>query len=377
VTAPEDLLLLASAATAERRSALAGALRGEVDWRELLRIAERQRMVPLVRARLPELLPASPPSEFAEPAARIHDAAAQLARHNELATLRIVAELDGAGIRALPIKGALLARDLYGDAALRQSADVDVLVPREQLGRAAEVLAAIGYAAAAGDEELHARMVHSAGLPDVELHWRIHWYGDGFSAAMLAGAEPRGDGSLRAQPEHEYASLLLYWARDGFAGLRLAADVAQWWDRFGDRLPGGAVAALAASHPELARPLTAAAQHAERLIGVPYAGARSSPPAAVRLGDWRLGSGDDQIRANVALTDVLLAPPGARRGALRRRLRRRGAGPLHAVRVAGRWAVALWRVRGGRDWAPLPPQWTPRALRENAGGGGRRPSVRA
>jgi hypothetical protein len=372
-TAADEVLLICSATSARRRAAR---FPPDVDWDELLRLAMRQRMVPLVRARLDELLPGPLPAGFSEAAGRIHDAAGHLARHNELATLRVVAELEAAGIRSLPLKGALLARDLYGDAALRESDDVDVLVAPDTLARAVESLAELGYTAAPGPGELHVRLVHAGGLPDVELHWRIHWYGERFSATLLGAAEPRGDGTLRARLDHEYAALLLYWARDGFAGLRLAADVAQWWDRFGEQLPERAVGALAGTYPELHTALLAAASHAERLVGVPDPGTPPpAPPSAVRIADWALAAEDEQIHANVALTDVLLAPRGQRVAAVRRRLARKGSGVLHPARVAARWAFALWRVRGGRQWTPLPDQWAPR-VRPTAAAGGR-PSARA
>jgi hypothetical protein len=365
VTGEEELLLLCASCARTRAAAAAraAALAEAVDWDELLRLLARHRMVPLAGARLRELLPDGPPDDVAAAAARVLEGARGRALHNELATLRVATALERAGIATLPLKGALMAHRLYGDAALRESADVDLLVAAANLGRAAGELRELGYAAPphAVRSPLHLRLVHPGDLPDVELHWRVHWYEERFSAEMLDGSRPDGP-TRRARRDHELAALLLFWARDGFAGLRLAADVAQWWDHYGDELPGGALAALADRHPALRRALVAAARNAERLVGVPAAGQlgaaapawRGRPPAGVRVGDWRLAGDDDQVRANAALSDVLLAAPGARLQAARRRLVRDGAGPLHAARVTARWAIALWAVRGGREWAPPP-----------------------
>ncbi len=48
--------------------------------------------------------------------------------------------LTTAGIRALPLKGSLLARELYGDVGARSFIDVDVLVAPENLRDAVRVL---------------------------------------------------------------------------------------------------------------------------------------------------------------------------------------------------------------------------------------------
>ena len=57
----------------------------------------------------------------------------------------------------------------------------------------------------------------------------------------------------RPAPADELAALLLYYARDGFAGLRLAADIAAWWDANGRGLPDGALDDLVGAYPALAR----------------------------------------------------------------------------------------------------------------------------
>src|SRR4029079_8012665 len=79
---------------------------------------------------------------------------------------------------------------------------------------------------------LHRELFHET-LPPLELHWRIHWYEESFAAAALARAQPTNEGWRRLQPADELASLLLFLARDGFAGLRQTVDVAAWWAALG------------------------------------------------------------------------------------------------------------------------------------------------
>jgi hypothetical protein len=374
-TAAEELMLL-SVSSARTRSAAgqrARELAARTDWRELLRLLTRQRLVPLAAARLAELDGVEPPDAFAAAAAEATTAARRLALHNEIASERVLAALAESGIAARTLKGAALAAELYGDGGMRISQDVDVLVKSDRLASAAAALERIGFARAGGSATgrrppLHVRLVHRGGLPDVELHWRVHWYEERFSAELLA----------RAGAAHEYAALLLFWARDGFAGLRLAADIARWWDMRGERLPDEALVAVAERHPALRRPLAVAAWNAQRLVGVPSPFTFRRPPPAVRLGTWRLAGDDDQIRANTTLIDLLLAPPNGRgdfvrrhvllpdavlleRGAARNRLGRARA--LHVLRLAARYIIALWRIRGGREWAPPPSRTDPTTRR--------------
>jgi hypothetical protein len=66
--------------------------------------------------------------------------------------LRIAAELihildclDAAGVTAVPHKGPVLAETVYGDLALRDFSDLDVLVHAAEISRAKEALSKIGY----------------------------------------------------------------------------------------------------------------------------------------------------------------------------------------------------------------------------------------
>ncbi len=60
-------------------------------------------------------------------------------------TTRLVRRLQAAGIRCLLLKGAALALTAYPDPALRNFADVDILVDREQMAAAGAVAKACGY----------------------------------------------------------------------------------------------------------------------------------------------------------------------------------------------------------------------------------------
>lgn len=375
------LLLLASISRVRaERSELLRELVVRCDHPDLIAALSRQRLLPLGGRRLEEHA-----GDLLTPAFR--DAAEQATQENrrhavvaEGLTLRMLAALDASGVRAMSLKGPFLARALYGDPAMRMSDDIDLLVAAENLSAAKAALRGGGYRPASEPDDrlpiLHSELVHEdAWMPRVELHWRVHWYETSFSRRALERAEPGPEGILRPRPVDELAMLLLYFARDGFFGLRLAADVAAWFDTRSVELPPDALARVADEHPGLRSALVTSAHVAERLVGVPAEPlgatrmeATHRRSLATRLANWNQRGSPAQIHANVRLIDGLLSPPGARGDYLRRNFVAMPAaatagaalGPrtLAYLRYAGsllaRYGLALWSVRGGREWSAPP-----------------------
>jgi hypothetical protein len=288
----------------------------------------------------------------------------------EATIARLVRILSDGGIRALALKGPSLAVEAHGDLGMRETADIDLLVPVESLNAAVQSLCAQGYSPPTdvrrsnGLPDLHFELHHPT-LPPVDLHWRVYWYESAFSARLIANARPGPDGLLRAQPADLVTSLLLFYARDGFHGLRMAADIAGWWDRHGDALPQGFLELYTRSFAELREPLHAATMVVEELTGVParsWLGATATPSrrvaTAARLADWAQAGDRDQMSANISLVAALLRPPGTLPEFARRELllegKGAGASAIHAAKLAARCGVALWKVRGSRRWAEPP-----------------------
>ncbi len=204
-----------------------------------------------------------------------------------------------------------------------------MLVAREDFGRAVDVLAPLGWRRApdqASDPVLHLALVHEAGLPDIELHWRVHWYGSEFGARALARSQPGPDGVRRLRAQDELAALMLYQARDGFAGLRHPTDIAAWWDAHGSVDAAALLYPIVREHPALTRALTASAVLVERMVGLPAARLISLPTRlpwgaarAVSLANPFMRGSPEQITAEVSLVDGLLSPKGGRVAFLRRR----------------------------------------------------------
>jgi len=364
------LVRLLARPTPERAEAVRQ-LAPSVDMARLLDLLAAQKLVPSLGG---QLLRDDLKSGLGDEVVQTIQAARLRARQRGLLnhglTKRLALALADLGIRAAPLKGAMLADAVYGDIGARQSSDIDLLVPVADLDRAVEVAERQGWREpeslkALGLPRLHRELFHES-LPPVELHWRIHWYEESFAPAALDRARPTADGLLRLEPADELVSLLLFLARDGFAGLRQTVDVAAWWAALGGEGTADGVRAIAAAHPELERALVAAARHVADVAALPH-GALGGGKAlsrrqrtALRLANPWLAGAREQIAADVSLVDGLLAPQDGTRAYVGRQLfpsrailvRRRpglheaspvrlGAARLgHATRVLGRYVLS-------------------------------------
>jgi len=192
-------------------------------WQALAAMANHQQVAPLLyyhcKQRQAEI--ALPPAIQAALAARyFHTAGRNLLLWQELCT--ILAECHQQGIAVLVLKGAALLGTVYPHKALRQMADLDLLLPEGAVGAVVDLLLARGYRAKSqlGTEILdHFTILHH--LPPfihpesnlcVELHLTVAPPNRFYSmdvAELWAAAQPlpsAGEAALTLAPE----DLLLY-----------------------------------------------------------------------------------------------------------------------------------------------------------------------
>ena len=215
---------------------------GPLDWELLLRAAETQGVEPLVCWHLSESTPESVPGALRE---RLKARFALHARSNLLLAgelVRILGRLEAAGIAALAYKGPVLAESLYGNLALREFSDLDILVEPQSVLRAQEALLAVGYRASL---ELSARQqaaslrsgcelgfVSREGAIVVELHWRIaprHFCAEPPASELLARA-PWASVGVRVRtlaPEDLLLALSLHAAKHLWHGLGWICDISE------------------------------------------------------------------------------------------------------------------------------------------------------
>ncbi|MCB9079905.1 MAG: nucleotidyltransferase family protein [Anaerolineaceae bacterium] len=213
---PEAALLLSCARrpTAEVSSTpVMALLQTDLDWDYLLQLAARHGLIPLLYTHLSQLGAGRVPKPVL---AKLWAGYELNARHSqflaeELAELLHL--LESSGIRALPYKGPVLARLLYGHVALRHAGDLDILVSRADALRARELITGRGYRSTRsltpgqataylhGQRYYHFELVHPTHELLVELHWRIGH--DLFSVAtdrLFEGTELAASGLDQSAP---------------------------------------------------------------------------------------------------------------------------------------------------------------------------------
>ena len=171
-------------------------VRGPLDWNRMPQKASLHRVLPLVYRNLKENVPADVPSSILS---RLHDAYLRNAARNLKFGVRlqeVCRFLGDRGIEAVPFKGPVLAQEVFGDVALRQFSDLDVLVPKNAAWRAVQVLVGAGFTPeitlSASQFRWYALRNKSLsfGAPEhgvpLDLHWDLS--GDYTAAAMTYDA---------------------------------------------------------------------------------------------------------------------------------------------------------------------------------------------
>ena len=190
----------------DARTRLLRALADVRDWPRLRAAAVQQGLAGLFGAQLLALAGAEagggvlPDSERSEWRALSRAVTARSLRMTAV-LVKVLAELDRAGVRALPYKGPALAQQLYGDPCLRHYVDLDVVVAPGDVQRALDCLQAVGWqaeqpirtvgAAAYMAAEQEVSLSSACNETTLDLHWRI-------GRRFVADSLPAGDVLRRA-----------------------------------------------------------------------------------------------------------------------------------------------------------------------------------
>ena len=249
--AEEQVLCLAARTSLEggARERLAAVVASGIDWERLWALAHLHEVVPLVSTTVPLAAGDAVPAAWrARVTKRRHVTLGANARLAQvlLATLRA---LGAAGIEAMPVKGLVVAEQLYGDIGARPCADLDVLVRPTDMPAARAVLRGEGFAQRA--EPRYKALVHQFHDPAwqlgrgsdairLELHWAL-WADserrmgtDGlWQRAVDATLQRRSIRSLA--PEDMLLHLAIHRTRSDLL-LRWVADVAELLRRQGASL---------------------------------------------------------------------------------------------------------------------------------------------
>jgi hypothetical protein len=281
-----------------------------VDWDAALRLGMRHGLAPLMHRHL-----CGGEMPLPKHVAAALWARAESARHRgrrmlaELAT--IAAALQDRGVRFAPFKGPLFAQSVHGDAGLRESGDLDLLVGQPDLRAAKTVLETLGYAAQTRlDPEREELWLQAPGLYElpmvderrgfmVELQWRANpevavpsldarWW-DSAATVPFEGSEVRV-----LEPGEQMLALLVHGTKHLWASLDWLVDISEL--ARGGTVPWDEVMRLARQH------------HATRraALGLHLASVLLDAPLPRPVRDFVAAAGIEAIAR--ALVPALLAP---------------------------------------------------------------------
>src|SRR5678816_2865100 len=167
----------------------------EIDWTKLFSLAQRNALIPLLYFQLNKIAPSSVPSDrFKELQDRFQDNSAL----NTLLTAEMILLIDlfeQNQIPAIPYKGPAIGAGVYGQLALRQFADLDILVRESDVWKATDLLLDRGYephfVIPAKRRSAFIRLCYVRSFnrdnTTVELHWRLapRFFGPYFDTTRL------------------------------------------------------------------------------------------------------------------------------------------------------------------------------------------------
>jgi hypothetical protein len=287
-----------------------------------------------------------------------------------LAALREV--LTAFAQRAIPVlvlKGAALAETVYRNVALRPMRDLDVLVRREYVTDAADVLEYLGFAPDEWYrprewylEHLHHLVPYRRGQATVEIHHRLLppslplVVADGELWARSCPAVVAGVPARVLAPDDLVLHLALHLAAsDGFAaGLCGVRDLAEALRQHRGEIDWSR---LAVSARGLERPVRAALEVAARLLGAVLPATARAALVSGRFGPLEARARDALARRVVVRhrrRDVELIPTWFLRDCLRQVIDRRGWMARSWEVVRG--VMASWTRQGrAQGWGRMAP----------------------
>jgi hypothetical protein len=214
---------------------------GSLDWPYLLETAGRNGLIPLLYRHLGHPATDAVPASMMD---RLRNHFYLNARHNAFLTEelnRLVTVFEEQGVAVIPFKGPVLSEELYGDIGCREIYDLDVLVKREDVLRAMDLMVSLGYtpefrftksqmaAYLAAHNEIS--FVTEEKKVTVELQWEIAPRYLGFPVAHLHlwdhDLVKSKSGFLFPPPEQLLLMLCAHGAKDFWEQLKWICDVAQ------------------------------------------------------------------------------------------------------------------------------------------------------
>ncbi len=117
----------------------------DIDWQYLISLASQHGVVPLLFNSLNNTCPELLPADILTNLRTYFQVNAQRNLFRTAQLLKFLSIFEANGIDAIPFKGATLTASAYGNMALRQFNDIDVLIRKEHAKKATEILIDLGF----------------------------------------------------------------------------------------------------------------------------------------------------------------------------------------------------------------------------------------
>lgn len=239
-----ELLLACSRAQMDKKCAerVKDLLNGNVDWDSIFKTARNHGLAPILYRNLMRTSPEDVPQNILSDLRANYLANASRSLFLTMELLRILEKFEVHGLQAIPFKGPALAKQVYGDIVLRQYGDLDIMVRKEDVLSAKDLLLKDGYTPEVEltplqEESLlrsQCEYVFYRKKPRtlVEVHWRFDpaMYIIDFDAhgiwARLRSLELEGRRVMSISPEDMLLALCSHGARHAWNQMRLVCDLA-------------------------------------------------------------------------------------------------------------------------------------------------------
>ena len=154
-----------------------------IDWKYLIKMAQHHGVMPLLYKSLSIACPEAVPAMVMETLQKNYQANGQRNLFMAGELIKLLHLFDSNGIPAVPFKGTALTASVYGNLALRQFSDLDILVQKQDVLKARDLLVSSGYTQEVGFKEAHAEALlkyqyelpfaHKNRKIFVELQWEL------------------------------------------------------------------------------------------------------------------------------------------------------------------------------------------------------------
>jgi len=254
-TRPEVELLLCCARTcinSETAEQIQALLQKEIDWEYLIQLAYQHGVIPLLYSSLNTACPAAVPQTIFN---QLQNRFYENTKRNLFLARELLNLLDlfaAHDIPVIPYKGPALAVMAYGDLALRQFGDLDIVVHERDVIKARELLISQGYQLPVqftmAQEKPYLQseqfresaqcdgsynIIRNDGKVMIELHWKLTQKAFPFPIALeklwkkLKPLSLAGTTVLNFPPEDMLLILCMHGTKDAWKQLKWICDIAE------------------------------------------------------------------------------------------------------------------------------------------------------